>query len=123
MNQRAVGWLLGCVSLLLAAFLLVPVVIGYVYEEQADALAFLFASGVSAVVGAIMIFGNRGRILTNEGKPDYFRREGLATVALSWLVASALGSLPCHWLVLGLPTPMPSLGLPTPRFVLGLPTP
>ena len=24
MNQRAVGWLLGCVSLLLAAFLLVP---------------------------------------------------------------------------------------------------
>ena len=94
MNQRAVGWLLGCVSLLLAVFLLVPAVIGYLYEEQADALACLFASGVSAVVGAVLILGNRGRTLTSEGKPDYFRREGLAAVALSWFVASALGSLP-----------------------------
>jgi len=94
MNQRAVGWLLGCVSLLLAAFLLVPVVIGYVYGEEAHALDFLYASGVSAVVGGVMILYNRGRTLTEEGKPDYFRREGLAAVALSWLVVSALGALP-----------------------------
>ena len=94
MNQRAVGWLLGCVSLLLAGFLLIPAGIGYLFDESLHALAFLYASGVSALVGAVMILGNRGHTLTREGKPDYFRREGLAVVALSWLVASSLGALP-----------------------------
>jgi len=94
MNQRAIGWLLGCVSLLLAAFLLVPAVIGYIYGETLHGLAFLYSSGVSALVGGVMILGNRGHTLTSEGKPDYFRREGLAVVALSWLVVSSLGALP-----------------------------
>lgn len=94
MNQRAVAWLLGCVSLLLAAFLLVPAGIGYAFAERVHALAFLFASGVSALAGAILILANRGRTLTTEGKPDYFRREGLAVVALSWFLVSALGALP-----------------------------
>ena len=94
MNQRAIGWLLGCVSLLLAAFLLVPAGVGYLSGESLHALAFLYASGVSGLVGGVMILGNRGHTLTNEGKPDYFRREGLAVVALSWLVVSALGALP-----------------------------
>ncbi len=55
MNHRAVGWLLGCVSLLLAGFLLVPAVIGYIYDEPHAALDFLYSSGVSAVVGATLI--------------------------------------------------------------------
>jgi trk system potassium uptake protein TrkH len=94
MNHRAVGWLLGCVSLLLAGFLLVPAVIGYIYDEPHAALDFLYSSGVSAVFGASLILLNRGRTLTAEGKPDYFRREGLAAVGLSWLLVSLLGSLP-----------------------------
>ena len=94
MNHRAVGWLLGCVSLLLAGFLLVPAGIGYIYDEPHAALDFLYSAGVSAVFGASLILLNRGRTLTTEGKPDYFRREGLAAVGLSWLLVSLLGALP-----------------------------
>ena len=35
MNHRAVGWLLGCVILLLAGFLLVPALVAAWYHEEA----------------------------------------------------------------------------------------
>lgn len=94
MNLRAVAWLLGCVSLILAAFLLVPVAVAVVYGERDGALACLYSSLVSAAVGGLFVWLFRGSRLTPEGRPDYFRREGLAVVGLSWIVAGILGALP-----------------------------
>lgn len=94
MNLRAVGWLLGCVVLLLGAFLLVPGGVALVYGEPAALDAFLKAAATAVVLGVLLVGWNRGSILTPEGKPDYFRREGLAVVGLAWVVCGLLGALP-----------------------------
>jgi trk system potassium uptake protein TrkH len=94
LNLRAVAWLLGCVSLILAGFLLVPLAVALVYDEPVGARACLYSSLVSAAVGSVLVWFFRGSRLTPEGRPDYFRREGLAVVGLSWIVAGILGALP-----------------------------
>ena len=101
MNLRAVGWLLGCVLLLLAGFLVVPAFVsaGYYYfgglRGELDAVrACAISSLVSAACGGLMVLFNRGSTLTDEGRIDYFRREGLAVVGLTWLVVAAFGALP-----------------------------
>ena len=94
MNLRAVAWLLGCVSLILAAFLLVPAGVAWYYGELDGVVAFIDSALVSGAIGAGLVWWNRGSRLTREGRPDYFRREGLAVVGLSWIVAGVLGALP-----------------------------
>lgn len=95
MNLRAVGWLLGCVLLLLAVFLLAPAAVGFYYGEQAPALACIVSAVVTALVGGAAVFFNRGSIVrASDGRVDYFRREGLAVVGLSWLLAGIFGALP-----------------------------
>ena len=93
MNLRAVGWLLGCVLLLLAAFLLVPAAVGAYYAEWKAVRGCLWSTLIAGVVGggAVLVFrGSRIR----DGRPDFFRREGLAVVGLSWLFAGLFGALP-----------------------------
>jgi trk system potassium uptake protein TrkH len=94
LNFNAVAWLLGCVSLIIAAFLLVPAVIAFGYGESGGVSAFLLSALVSAAVGGLLVWWNRGSRLGPDGRPDYFRREGLAVVGLSWIVAGVLGALP-----------------------------
>ena len=94
MNLRAVGWLLGCVLLLLAGFLCVPALVSFYYGEGNALRACLLAALVSAAIGGGMVWANRGSRLTGEGRIDYFRREGLAVVGLTWLVVAAVGALP-----------------------------
>ncbi len=94
MNLRAVAWLLGCVSLILAAFLLVPAVVALYYAEYSGVRACALSAVVSGLVGGVLVWSNKGTRLTAEGRPNYFRREGLAVVGLSWLVAGVLGALP-----------------------------
>ncbi len=94
MNLRAVGWLLGCVSLLLGAFLLVPALLGVLFEERQAAVACSLTALFAAVMGGLLVWWNRGSITTAEGHLDYFRREGLAVVGVSWLLAAAIGAMP-----------------------------
>ena len=94
MNLRAVVWLLGCVLLLLAGFLLVPAVISAWFHEQESFQGFLISAGVAAVFGGAMTFFSRGSTVTAEGRPDFFRREGLAVVGFSWILAGVVGAMP-----------------------------
>ena len=94
MNLSAVGWLLGCVNLLLAGFMLVPAAVSAVYGEQDSIEGCLLAAFVTAAVGGAMTFLCRGATMTEEGRVDYFRREGLAVVGLAWLAAGVMGALP-----------------------------
>lgn len=94
MNLRAVAWLLGCVSLILAAFLLAPAGVALCYGEPEGLKACLLSALVCGVVGGGLVLWHRGSRLTEEGRPDYYRREGLAVVGLAWIVAGALGALP-----------------------------
>lgn len=94
MNLRAVGWLLGCVTLIVAAFLLVPMGVALLHGELAHARAFALSAAISALVGLVLLVRNRGSIRTVEGRPDFYRREGLAVVGLAWVVAGMAGALP-----------------------------
>ena len=94
MNLRAVGWLLGCVLLLLAGFLAVPAVVALLYSEIGSFSAFLASALVSAASGGALVWINRGATESKDGRLDYFRREGLAVVGLTWFAASAIGALP-----------------------------
>jgi trk system potassium uptake protein TrkH len=94
MNLRAVGWLLGCVLLLLSGFLVVPAFVSFAYSELSSIRAFVLTSLLAAVVGAGMVWFNRGSTTTEEGRIDYFRREGLAGVGMTWLLVAAVGAVP-----------------------------
>ena len=94
MNLRAVGWLLGCVLLLLAGFMLVPAVVSAWYQEEDTVAGCVVAALVTAVLGGILTYACRGSTTTPEGRVDYFRREGLAAVGLSWMAAAVVGALP-----------------------------
>ncbi len=81
--RRTLGWLL----LFEAVFLLVPTVTALVYTEWDTLWAILISMGACAVVGGLCLIG----------KPksnDIFAKEGMLTVALSWIVLSLFGALP-----------------------------
>ena len=94
MNLRAVGWLLGCVLLLLGAFVLAPLVVALLYGELRPAYAFLWTAIACALTGGGLVIANRGSTQTPEGGPSYHRREGLAVVGLTWILISVFGALP-----------------------------
>lgn len=94
MNTRAIRWLLGSLCLLLAGALLVPAGVSVAYREWTVARGFLLSCAVTGIAGGITMLANRGALETREGRPAFFRREGLATVALAWVLASFVGALP-----------------------------
>ncbi|MEZ6015229.1 MAG: TrkH family potassium uptake protein [Planctomycetota bacterium] len=94
MNLRAVARMLGIVLVLVAGFELVPAAVGVYFREWEAALDCLLAAAVSATLGALAAFVFRGNANRETRQADFFRREGLATVGLSWLVVGVAGALP-----------------------------
>lgn len=105
MNLSAVGYMLGVILLLLAGFLLLPAAMALLTSEPAELWAFLLSAGIAAALGLSLAVWNRGTAVTSEGKPDYFRREGLAVSGLAWVVAGMVGALP--YLFAGILTALP----------------
>ncbi|TDJ71101.1 MAG: TrkH family potassium uptake protein [Planctomycetota bacterium] len=94
MNLRAVVRMLGIVLLLIAGFLLVPALVALIYDEVREFWACVLSAALSAAVGGFLAWWNRSSTKAVHGRPDYFRREGLAVVGLSWLVGGVAGALP-----------------------------
>jgi len=94
MNLRAVLRMLGIVLVLVAGFLLVPAVVGAYFREWDALAACLGAAALCGAVGAGMTFVFRRSQAKSWQQTDFFRREGLATVGLSWLVVAVAGALP-----------------------------
>ena len=94
MNLRAVARMLGIVVLLVAGFQLVPAAVGAFFGEWDAAIDCLMAAGICALFGALPAICFRAE-RAGKGKPaNFFRREGVATVGLSWLVVGVAGALP-----------------------------
>lgn len=94
MNFRAVSQMLGVVLLLMAGFLAIPAAVGLGMGERGPAASCGLAAFVTALVGGLVTFVFRGATRDSRKRPDYFRREGLATVGLAWLVGGVAGALP-----------------------------
>ncbi|MCZ6597771.1 MAG: TrkH family potassium uptake protein [Planctomycetota bacterium] len=94
MNLKAVAWLMGCVLLLLAGFMLVPALVGAYYGEKESFYGCLYSALITAGIGAFLAFRYQGSTLLADGRADYFRREGLAAVGISWLLSGVVGAMP-----------------------------
>ncbi len=86
MNYRMISYVVGCIWLFEAAFLLVPLITALVYGEAA-ALSFLWTALICLGVGLLLTF--------RKPKNQTLRaRDGFVVVSLSWIAISLLGALP-----------------------------
>ncbi len=86
MNSSIVRYILGHVLKIEAALMVIPVIVGIVYREQA-VYAFLITIALCAVCGFLMSYK----------KPEntvFYLKEGCVTTALSWILMSIFGCLP-----------------------------
>lgn len=86
MNYAIVLYILGYVLKFESAFLLLPALVGLLYQEK-PMLSYLFVAAICFICGAIL----------TRKKPkskNLYTREGFVTVALSWIVMSIFGAIP-----------------------------
>lgn len=86
MNYSMIIYLIGCVLELVGAALLVPFGVGLIYSES-QAWSFLIVAAASIAIGMLLIIKKPKNI-------KLFAKEGLVTVALSWVTMSIIGALP-----------------------------
>lgn len=87
MNNKMIGFVLGCVLLFESFFLLLPALVGWIYQEKAG-WSFLIAAGINLCVSGLFL------ILFRPKSRALYSREGLVIVSLSWILLSIFGALP-----------------------------
>lgn len=86
MNYSLIGYIIGWILTVEALFMLLPIIVAIVYGETSG-WAFVIVFIFEIIIGLIL-----------KRKPpkrrNFFTRDGFATVALSWIIISIVGSLP-----------------------------
>lgn len=86
MNYSMVLYILGYMLKFESAFLMLPVVVGLIYNENAS-LSYLGVAALCLISGLLL---TRKRPTSS----NLYTREGFVTVALSWMVMSIFGAMP-----------------------------
>ena len=86
MNGRMIARILGTVLLLLAAFLLLPLIVGLIYGE--NVLGFGLTIALSAALGLVLL------LCLKPKSTEIYAREGFAAVGLVWITLGLVGALP-----------------------------
>ncbi len=87
MNYRVVAYILGWVLNIEAAFMLFPFLVSLIYGEHDKGMAFVWVMLGAAAVGTLMV-------IKKPKDTNFYLKEGFVTVALSWIMMSAVGALP-----------------------------
>ena len=87
MNYRVVTYILGWVLNIEAGLMLFPFVVSLIYREINKGMAFAWVALGSALVGTILV-------VRKPKDTTFYLKEGFVTVALSWLMMSAVGAMP-----------------------------
>lgn len=87
MNYRVVTYILGWVLIIEAAFMSLPFVVSFIYDEQPKGMAFLWVMLGSGALGTLMV-------IKKPKDTTFYLKEGFVTVALSWIMLSVVGALP-----------------------------
>ena len=87
MNYKMIGYLLGQIIRVLGLLMLLPVFVGMIYHEPQSIWAFLGTAAALAVLGTLMT-------IKKPEKKDIYTRDGMATVAATWILVSILGAVP-----------------------------
>lgn len=86
MNYSIILYILGWILNFEAAFMVLPCIVALIYQEAAG-WSFVTTMGLCLLAGLLLV----------RKKPKnqiFYTKEGFVTVALSWIVLSAMGSLP-----------------------------
>ncbi len=86
MNYRIIFYIIGWVLNIEAAFMLLPVVTGILYQESA---MWAFVKS-----GALCLAAGLALTLKKPKRQYFYVKEGYVTVALSWIFLSVMGALP-----------------------------
>ena len=86
MNSSIVRYILGHVLKIEAALMVIPVIVGIIYREQATS-AFLITIALCTVCGILMT-------IKKPVNTVFYLKEGCVTTALSWILMSIFGCLP-----------------------------
>ena len=86
MNYSIILYILGWVLKFESAFLLLPMLVGFIYQEK-SAFAYLIVAFVCYLLGYALTY-------KKPAVKNLYTREGFVTVALSWIVMSVFGALP-----------------------------
>lgn len=87
MNRKMVFYMLGRIVQLEAVLLLLPAACSLIYGEK-SLWAFLVTSAAALLAGTLL------SVLSKPHDKNIFAKDGFATVALAWIVLSAIGALP-----------------------------
>lgn len=88
-NLKVIGYILGVLLLIEAAFLMLCIPVAFIYGEN-DALYFLISAGISFMAGGILW------LLTRKSDKQLWKRDGYIIVSLVWIVFSIFGALPFY---------------------------
>ncbi len=86
MNYGIIGYILGRVISIVAAAMLLPWVVGLIYNEKTSVI-FLVCALFFGAISAIF-FRKKPK------NTSFYAREGFVVVALSWIVMSVIGAIP-----------------------------
>jgi trk system potassium uptake protein TrkH len=87
MNYDIIFYIIGWVIKVEGLFMFLPALVSFIYGEKDEGLVFLACAALCTFAG----------ILMTRQKPEnnqFYSREGYVTVALSWIVLSAVGAVP-----------------------------
>lgn len=87
MNFTMVTYIVGWILEIEAAFMLLPTIVGIVYKDYKAVIAFLITAAASLLLGFLIK-------LKKPKTHDLYTREGFATVAIGWIMLSAIGAVP-----------------------------
>ena len=86
MNYRMIARILGTVLVLLAAFLMLPLIVGLIYGE--NVLPFAYTIALALALGLALV------LCLKPKSTELYAREGFAAVGLVWITMSLVGALP-----------------------------
>lgn len=88
-NFKVIGYILGILLLIEAAFLFICIPITFVFGED-DASSFLISGGISLIAGGFLW------LVTRDSDKQLGKRDGYIIVSLVWVVFSIFGALPFY---------------------------
>ncbi|GAB4144236.1 MAG: TrkH family potassium uptake protein [Planctomycetota bacterium] len=97
MNLALIARLLGGFTLFLSAAQIAPLLLAFSEEQAFSGTALDPVAGFSASIGTGLLVALLLRLLGRSKDRSFFRREALAVVGLSWILAGALGAVPYVW--------------------------
>ncbi|MDE5698192.1 MAG: TrkH family potassium uptake protein [Lachnospiraceae bacterium] len=90
MNYKMMGRFIGHILLVEAVFMIPPLIISLVRQEDMACIGFAASIGITLIISLLLL------VLCRGSRRSFKAKEGLVCVGISWIVMSLLGCLPFY---------------------------